>query len=205
MPTLYYSAHLNPRLCVAAARHLSVALRFRAAAPLAPEQSGPFARLNPNLRVPVLEMDDGNTLWETDAIACKLARLADRPDFFPEGTRLPDVIRWLSWTASHWGPACSGHYYQHLLAPRYGLQPLADSVMAEHQSELQRLASILEAHLTRQRWMLGETLSYVDFRVGAILPFAEEARVDVSAYPRLLRWAAQLNEIPAWRAPFAGL
>jgi glutathione S-transferase len=205
MPTLYYSAHLNPRLCVAAARHLNAAVRFEAAAPLDPERSERFTRLNPNLRVPILEMDDGSTLWEADAIACQLARMSNRLDFFPDGAQLPDVLRWLSWTAMHWGLACSGHYYQHLLVPRYGLPPLVDSVMAEHEFELQRLAPILEAHLARRRWMLGDTLSYVDFRIGAILPFSEEARVDVSGYPAIARLAAQLNELPAWRDPFAGL
>lgn len=62
MPTLYHSENLNPRLAVATARHLGLALRFQAAAPLAPGQSASFARLNPNLRVPVLELEDGRTL-----------------------------------------------------------------------------------------------------------------------------------------------
>ena len=53
-------------------------------------------------------LKDGSTLWETDAIACELARLAGRPDFFPEGPQLPELLRWLSWTAMHWGLAGSG-------------------------------------------------------------------------------------------------
>lgn len=204
MPTLYYSDNLNPRLCVAAARHLQAPVRYQAAAPLAPGQAETFARLNPNLRVPILQMDDGSTLWETDAIVCRLARMAGRGDFFPEGELLPELLRWLSWSAMHWGVACSGLYFQHRVVPRYGLQPLPDSVMQGHHAELQRLAPILDAHLQTQRWMLGEALTYADFRVGAILPFAAEVGLDLSAWPAILRWAGQLEALPAWREPMAG-
>ncbi len=205
MPILHHSPHLNPRLCVATARHLNAPVRYLKAAPLDPAQSPAFARLNPNLRVPVLARDDGSTLWETDAIACELARLARRPDFFPEGAQLPELLRWLSWTAMHWGMAGSGLYYQRLLVPRYGLPPLEDSVMAQHESEFRRLATVLDAHLAHQRWMLGDSLSYADFRVAALLPFGPAIGLDLSGYPGIARLGAQLDELPAWRDPFAGL
>jgi glutathione S-transferase len=105
----------------------------------------------------------------------------------------------------HWGHAGSGLYYQRLLVPRYGLPPLADAVMAQHESEFNRLAAILDAHLASQRWMLGDTLSYADFRAAALLPFGPAIQLDLSAYPAIRRWAAQLDELPAWRDPFAGL
>lgn len=205
MPTLYFSPNLNPRLCVATARHLAAPVRYEAAAPLAPDAPADFARLNPNRRVPVLVRDDGSSLWETDAIACELARLAGRPDFFPEGPRLPELLRWLSWTAMHWGQACSGLYYQRLIAPRYGLPLLTEGEMVHHESEFQRLAAILEAHLAQHRWMLGDTLTYADFRVGALFPYAEAVRLDLSAHPGMARLAAQLDALPAWHDPFAGL
>ena len=87
MPLLYHSPHLNPRLCVATARHLDAPVRYQAAAPLDPAESPAFTRLNPNLRVPVLARDDGSTLWETDAIACELARLAQRPPMTADDAR----------------------------------------------------------------------------------------------------------------------
>ncbi|MCE4555419.1 glutathione S-transferase family protein [Roseateles cellulosilyticus] len=205
MLTLYYSDNLNPRLCVAAARYLEAPVRYQAAAPLAPGNAEAFAPLNPNLRVPVLAGDDGPSLWETDAIVCQLSRRCGRTDFFPDGELLPEMLRWLSWSAMHWGQACSGFYFQHLVVPRYGLAPLSDSVMAGHAAELKRLAPILDAHLAQRRWMLGDTLTYADFRVGAALPFAQQARIDLSAYPAISRWAGQLAQIPAWANPFEGL
>lgn len=131
--------------------------------------------------------------------------MASRPDFFPEGALLPELFRWLSWCAMHWGPACSGFYHQHLLVPRYGLPPLAESAMAEHDAELRRLAAVLDAHLAGSAWMLGDTLSYADFRVAAILPYADEARLDLSAFPAIRRLGRQLDALAAWREPFAGI
>jgi glutathione S-transferase len=204
MPILYHSANLNPRLCVATARHLDAPVRYQAAEPLAPG-AAEFAHLNPNLRVPVLARDDGSTLWETDAIACELARLAGRPEFFPDGALLPEMLRWLSWTAMHWGLAGSGLYFQRLLVPRYGLPPLGDAEMAHHLSEFERLATLLDAHLAQRRWMLGNTLTYADFRIGALFPYAQAVELDLSGHSHIARLAAQLDELPAWRDPFAGL
>lgn len=204
MPTLYHSANLNPRLCVATARYLGAPVRYQAAEPLAPG-APEFAHLNPNRRVTVLARDDGSMLWETDAIACELARLAGRPEFFPDGALLPELLRWLSWAAMHWGVAGSGLYYQRLLVPRYGLPPLGEAEMAHHLSELRRLDDILDAHLAPRRWMLGDTLTYADFRIGALFPYAEAIALDLSGHPHVARLAAQLDELPAWRDPFAGL
>src|SRR5690606_40076174 len=78
--TLYYSHNLNPRVAVAVARHLRAQLRFVRAEPMGRDREA-FRAINPNTRVPVL-VEPALTLWETDAIAMRLAaRFA--PDFWP--------------------------------------------------------------------------------------------------------------------------
>lgn len=206
MPTLYYSINLNPRLCVAAARFLQAPIRYEEAAPLAPGQAERFAPLNPNLRVPILQMDDGSTLWECDAIVCKLARLAGKPEFFPDGEQLPELIRWLSWTAKHWGRATSAFYFQHIVVPRYRLPVVPEAEMQGYAGEVARLAPILDAHLAGRTWVLGgDTPTYADFRVGDIFPFEQDAQLDFSAFPNIRRLSEQLNALPGWAAPFEGL
>jgi glutathione S-transferase len=92
---LYFSRNYNPRLAVAAARYLNSPVEFEFASPFSPEQSEKFLKLNPNQSVPILVEGD-RTLWEADAIACRLAQLANS-DFWPMGDSLPDVVRWISW------------------------------------------------------------------------------------------------------------
>ena len=73
---LYYSPNLNPRVAVAAARHLAVPLDYVAAQPRHPDHTEAFRALNPNRLVPVL-VEDGKSLWETDAIVCRLSARCD--------------------------------------------------------------------------------------------------------------------------------
>ena len=105
--------------------------------------------------MPILQLDDGSTLWECDAIVCKLARLAGRPEFFPDGEQPPELIRWLSWTAKHWGRATSAFYFQHIVVPRYRLPVVPEAEMQGYAREVARLAPILDAHLAGRTWMLG--------------------------------------------------
>ena len=76
-PILYFSRNPNPRLAVAAAKHLNAPVSYEFAAPLAPGQAEKFKPLNPSLRVPILLEADGSSLWEADAIACRLSAVAD--------------------------------------------------------------------------------------------------------------------------------
>ena len=75
---LYYSHNLNPRVAVAVARYLQSPLEYVRASPRHPDQIEGFRLINPNALVPVLA-DSANTLWETDAIACRLSEMVGRP------------------------------------------------------------------------------------------------------------------------------
>jgi glutathione S-transferase len=77
---LFYSRNPNPRLALAVARHLAADIEFEWAAPFEPGQAGKFRPLNPNLSIPIL-VDEGKSLWEADAIACRLSRHAADPDY----------------------------------------------------------------------------------------------------------------------------
>ena len=72
---LYYSHSLNPRVAVAVARYLQSPLEYVRASPRHPDQIEGFRLINPNALVPVLA-DGANTLWETDAIACRPSEMA---------------------------------------------------------------------------------------------------------------------------------
>ena len=66
----------NPRLAVAVARLLNSPVEFEFASPFSPGQRERFLKLNPNQSVPILVEGD-TTLWEADAIACRLSQLAN--------------------------------------------------------------------------------------------------------------------------------
>ena len=114
---LYFSRNYNPRLAVAAARYLKSPVEFEFASPFSPGQSEKFLKLNPNQSVPIL-VEGEKTLWEADAIACRLSQLA-RSDFWPMGEALPDVVRWISWGYWNFVRACDRVHFERVTKQRY--------------------------------------------------------------------------------------
>lgn len=202
-PILYFSRNPNPRLAVAAARHLNAPVTYEFAAPLAPGQHVKFRPLNPSLRLPILAEASGS-LWEADAIACRLSQLVGS-DFWRSGAELPDMIRWISWSRDNFMHACDMVHFERGTKLRYGLGALDEGTVARGLDRFHETAAILDAHLARQDWLLASGLSYADFRMGVFLPYNDVARLPLGDYPALAAWHARLQALPAWADPFDGL
>jgi glutathione S-transferase len=200
---LYYSRNLNPRVAVAVARHLGSPVDYVRVSPRDPAQEEAFRQINPNTLAPVLVEGDNNW-WETDAIACRLAQIAGS-DFWPVGGALPETIRWLSWNKRHLTLAGEAFYYENIIKPKYLGLPPDLGVIEGAEGEFHRFAKVLDDILASRRWLIEDRLTYADFRTASIMPFAGEAKMPVDGYKNILNWANRLDEIDAWRAPFAGL
>jgi glutathione S-transferase len=201
---LFFSRNPNPRLAVAVARHVAADIEFEFAAPFAPGQAEKFRPLNPNLSLPILVDARGRSLWEADAIACRLSR-GMQADFWRTGDDEPEMIRWLSWGKDHFARACDIVHFERGTKQRYGLGPIDQTQIAHGLARFRTAAAILDSELSDRKWLLGDRVSYADFRMAAFLPFNEVARLPLDDYPVISRWYRQLEEIEAWRDPFRGL
>ena len=200
---LYFSRNPNPRLAVATARHLGAEVEFTFAAPFAPGQAERFRPLNPNLSLPIL-VDATASLWEADAIACRLSRDL-RSDFWRAGDDEPDMIRWISWGKENFVRACDVVHFERGTKQRYGFGPIDQNLVDQGLRDFHTAATILDAELAGRDWLCGAAVSYADFRMATFLPFNDVAGLPVADYPSLDRWNRRLEAIEAWRQPFAGL
>ena len=203
MKTLYYSRNLNPRVAVAVARHLKSPVDYVAVSPRDPRHEEAFRAINPNSLVPVL-VEDENRLWETDAIACRLSQIA-KSEFWPGPSSLVELLMWLSWGTHHFTRAGDMFYFQNIIRPRYSLGPEDTQGLANSLNEFRRFAPILDAHLGGKDWLMDNRITYADFRVATVLPFAQEAKLPVDDYPNIVKWHDRLLQLDAWRSPFEGL
>jgi glutathione S-transferase len=202
---LYYSHNSNPRVAVATARYLNSPVEFVLASPRHPDHEAAFHPINPNTLVPVLVEEGRPNLWEADAIACRLAMVAGS-DFWPtDARRLPELIRWLSWSAHHLNAAAGVFYFEHIVRPRILTRGSDEAALEDAAESLRRLLPILDAALEDREWLLGEQPSYADFRTGAYLPFTEGARLPFGQYAQIAGWHDRLSRIDGWREPFEGL
>ncbi|KSV75117.1 hypothetical protein N183_22540 [Sinorhizobium sp. Sb3] len=200
---LYFSRNPNPRLAVAVARYLPAEVVFEFAEPMAPGQTERFRSLNPNLLLPILERT-GRSLWEADAIACYLSRHTGS-NFWRTDDDEPEMIRWISWGKENFVKACDMVHWERGTKLRYGIGPCEEAMVEEGLREFHRAAGIIEAELSERAWLVGDAVSFADFRMATFLPYNDAARLPIGDYPALKRWVEQLEEIEAWRDPFRGL
>ena len=200
---LYYSPNLNPRVAVAVAKHLKSPVTFIRADPRDPAKEDAFRPINPNTLVPVL-VENGYRLWETDAIACRLSEISG-VDFFASGKYLTETLRWISWGTHHFTRAGDAFYFENLIVPKYMPRPPNTALLENAARDFHRFAPVLDDFLQDRTSLIDNRLTYADFRVATCLPYAEAASIPVSGYNNILKWHDRLNDLDAWREPFAGL
>jgi len=185
---------------IALANHLGLDCDLRLVDLFKGEQHRPeFAGLNPNERMPVLE-DDGFVLWESNAILHYLASKKPQSGLWPSDARdQADVLRWHSWEAAHWFPACAILAFERLIKKLSGQGEPDPAEVARGEKQFHQCAAVLNAHLRGRKWLVGNDLTIADFAVGAPLAVAEAARFPVAEYAEIRRWYGALASLPAWK------
>jgi len=201
---LYFSRNYNPRLGLATARYLNAPVEYEFASPFAPDQRKKFRKLNPNLSIPILVEDDGTSLWEADAIACRLSQVTGS-DFWRTGAGQPEMIKWLSWGMWNFVRACDRVHYERVTKQRYGQGPILQDAVESGLDEFAASARILGDVLDGQDFLLPDGISYADFRMACVLPYADIAGLPLADFPKVHAWHERLMQIEAWRDPFAGM
>lgn len=198
---LYYAETLNPRKACAVARHLEAPVEFvRVDLGKGEHRSPAFMALNPNAKVPVLEID-GESLWESNAIMCRLAQ-AMESDLWPADARQIEVLRWLCWDMQHFSKYAGNLYFEYIIKPIFDIGPPDGPAVEEATGYVRRYAAVLNDHLRGRRWLVGDSPTVADFAVAVTLPYAEQAHIPLKEFPEVERWHDRLGEMPAWRDPF---
>jgi glutathione S-transferase len=198
---LYYAETTNPRKACVVAKHLNSPVEFVHVDLRKGENRTPeFLALNRNGKVPVLETG-GGSLWESNAIMCYLARIAES-DLWPNDDRQIEVMRWLSWDSQHFTRHAGSLYFQHIIKPAFGLGGPDPAVVEEATGFVKRFAAVLNDHLSGRDYLVGNGLTVADFAVAITLPYAERARIPLAEFPEIGRWHGRLSELPAWVEPF---
>lgn len=154
-------------------------------------QSRPeFLSLNPNGKVPVLEYDDGGSLWESNAIIDRMAAVKDT-EFWPKSNARYDIMRWQFWESCHWLPALSPFISRHV----FGNETVDLDRATE---EARRFATVLDTHLAGRDWLAGDTMTTADISVSAVLTFRETCHFPLDGFTNLDRWFARIAAMEAW-------
>jgi glutathione S-transferase len=186
---------------VAVARYLEAPVAFIQTSPLElqnEKSTDALGAIDPGTPVAML-VEERRTLWETDAIACRLS-IVTKSDFWPSGDLAPELQMWLSWGHSFTRTA-STFYWEFVIKP--ARDGASDHKAIEEATEaFHRLAIVLDEALSRRSWLLDNRLTYADFRVASALPYAAVSRLPVRGYPHILKWHERLCRLSAWSRPW---
>ncbi|MDB5586752.1 MAG: hypothetical protein JWP26_1722 [Devosia sp.] len=157
-----------------------------------------FLALNPGGEMPVVVLDDGRPLAQSNAILRYLARGSR---FIPaDAYEEAKVDEWLFWEQySHEPTVAVARARVHY--DKVAIADLDPALMAKAKKALDRL----EQALTSRKFLVGDTISIADI---ALLPYtrsAPEGGLDLTGRPALLRWIAACEHELGLSAVAAGL
>lgn len=154
------------------------------------QKSDAYVALNPNAKVPLL-VDGDVVLAESGAILIHLAERTGR--LLPTDARArARALEWLMVQVSGTGPAFGQSGYWQKLAS----DPVPAAI-ARYQTESDRLADLIEAHLGRNTWFAGPDYSIADIAHFGWFWRRDFAGVSLDARPNLARWYAAMEARPA--------
>src|SRR4051812_10264443 len=152
-----------------------------------------YLKINPNGKVPAID-DDGTIVFDSNAILLYLAEKTGK--FLPAATVRGETLSWLMFVATGVGPYSGQAVHFRHFAPKDQNHDYAHN---RYQFEAQRHYQILDDHLARHRYMVGEAYSIVDMALWgwarmAAFVLGEDA---VAKYPNVKRLVDEISARPA--------
>jgi glutathione S-transferase len=156
-------------------------------------QTPEFLAKNPNGKIPVLELEDGTCLWESNAI---LNFLADGSAYLPSEPRLrTQVLQWQFFEQySHEPCIAVARFIQFYLG-------LPEERLGEYhamQKAGYRALAVMEQQLKRTPFLVGETFSIADIALYAYTHVAYQGGFDLAPYPAIQQWLDRVAEQPGY-------
>jgi len=200
---LYWIKAQAPRRTLALVKHLGVQVECVAMDLMAGDLATPgYAALNPNMKAPTL-VDGDLVLWESSAIMAHLC-IKQRSAMWPADNPIEqvEVLRWLSWNDSHWAPAVSPFYFEHIVKSTFGMGPPDRESLRSKEANLARFAKVLDTHLEGRDYVACDRLTIGDFQLASMATDWRSAEMRLESFPNVVRWIERLQRIPAWADPW---
>jgi glutathione S-transferase len=148
---------------------------------------------NPALRVPTLELDDGQHLGESNAI---LWYLADGTEWVPQGPlERARVLQWM-------------FFEQYEVEPNLAVARFWIAILGEREQRAadlepkwaggNRALAALEEHLADPEWLVGGAFSIADISLYGYVHTADEGGFDLSQYPAVQAWIDRVAARPGY-------
>ena len=153
-----------------------------------------FLSLNPNAKVPLLELDDGRTLSESNAI---LNYLATDSALLPQDSfALAKVLQWQFFEQYSHEPYIA---VARFIARYLGLPEERRAEYHAKQPGGHRALRVMEQQLQQTYYLVDNRLSVADISLYAYTHIAPEGGFDLADYPAIRAWLARVEALPGYQ------
>lgn len=156
-------------------------------------RSEEFLAMNPNGKIPVLELEDGNHLSESNAI---LNYLADGSDYLPTQRLMrARVLQWQFFEQYSHEPYIA---VARFIAKYLGLP---DERRVEYESKQEgghKALQVMERQLTLSDYFVGDHPTIADISLYGYTHVAEEGGFELGEYPAIQAWLRRIESLPAY-------
>jgi glutathione S-transferase len=148
-----------------------------------------YAGLNPAREVPILELDDGRVLTQSNAI---LWYLGEATSYLPSDPfERGEVVQWLMFEQERVMSGIGGARFRIITARN---PELVDARLELGRGALERL----EARLADREYLVGAVPSIADIANFSYTHVAGDAGFDLNDYPAVAGWLARVEALPAF-------
>jgi glutathione S-transferase len=158
-------------------------------------QRADYRRISPTGTVPAIQLDDGRTLAESNAI---LAYLAEGTAYLPDDAfGRAKVWQWLSFEQER-VESVIGALRHWTLTGKLARRPPA--LVEAKRAAARRALAILDAELAERPFLAGDRYSIADIAVFAYGSRAEDAGFPLAPFARTLAWMERVRAQPGFLA-----
>jgi len=151
-----------------------------------------LAKVNPNGRIPVLQLDDGTCLPESNAI---LWYLAEDTEYLPaDRLARAQALSWMCFEQySHEPNIATVRYW---ITHKVEMTPERVAALPGKRAQGLAALGVMEGHLKRNDWFAGGRYSVADIALYAYTHVAEEGGFGLKPYPAVNAWLARVAARP---------
>lgn len=152
-----------------------------------------FKLMNPNTRIPVVDLGGGNYLWESNAI---LYYFAEGTEFLPQEVySRSKVLQWQFFEQySHEPYIATARYINKYL----GLPKERKAEYHGKQAGGHKALSVMNDHLANNAYFVGGNVTIADISLYAYTHVAYEGGFELSPYSNIMRWLKDFECTPGY-------
>jgi glutathione S-transferase len=179
--------------------YLNLKYDWQQTSPMAGETQTPeFLKISPTGKIPAIEID-GFKLFESGAITRYLASINNSPIYPQDAKKRALIDAWMEYVSIHVAHAMGRVLYNRVFAPMFD-QKVDQESLKVGLDFLAKYFPVLDKQLSQNSHLAGNEFSLADISLLGILDPCEIAQVDVSKYPSIVKWRANLKSKPFYQA-----